>query len=124
MLSQIMQDRVAEHREASVDMPLPWPSHRGPPPNENKSVRASSSLARTCSGDMYATVPNAVPGLVRCASAIPVSVASVAGLFPVAVIFARPNWQSACRFDQMLARNRRDAAPEPATPCHLANLVI
>ncbi len=23
-----------------------------------------------------------------------------------------------------LARNRRDAAPEPATPCHLANLVI
>ncbi len=31
-------------------------------PNENKSVRASSSLARTCSGDMYATVPKVVPG--------------------------------------------------------------
>ena len=34
-------------------------------PKENKSVRASSFLARTCSGDMYATVPSAKPGLVR-----------------------------------------------------------
>jgi hypothetical protein len=34
-------------------------------PNENKSVRASSGFARTCSGDMYATVPSVVPGLVR-----------------------------------------------------------
>src|SRR5208282_231720 len=34
-------------------------------PNENRSVRPSSSLPRNCSGDMYATVPTAVPGLVR-----------------------------------------------------------
>ncbi len=34
-------------------------------PKENKSERASSSLARTCSGDIYATVPIMVPGLVR-----------------------------------------------------------
>ena len=27
-------------------------------PNENKSVRASRSFARACSGDMYATVPS------------------------------------------------------------------
>ena len=32
-------------------------------PKENKSVRASSSLARACSGDMYATVPKVLPGL-------------------------------------------------------------
>jgi len=31
-------------------------------------VRASSSLARTCSGDIYATVPTVAPGLVRCCS--------------------------------------------------------
>ena len=31
-------------------------------------MRASSSLARTCSGDMYATVPSVAPGLVRCCS--------------------------------------------------------
>jgi len=34
-------------------------------PNENTSVRASKSLARTCSGDMYTIVPSAKPGLVR-----------------------------------------------------------
>src|SRR5215472_16893650 len=39
-------------------------------PNENRSVRASSSSARACSGDIYATVPNAEPGLVRCASTV------------------------------------------------------
>src|SRR5260370_19930305 len=37
-------------------------------PNENRSVRPSSSLARTCSGDIYATVPSVEPGLVRCCS--------------------------------------------------------
>ncbi len=31
-------------------------------------MRASSSFPRTCSGDMYATVPTAVPGLVRSAA--------------------------------------------------------
>ena len=30
-------------------------------PNENRSVRASTSCARTCSGDMYATVPSDTP---------------------------------------------------------------
>ena len=34
-------------------------------PKENRSVRASSSLPLACSGDMYATVPMAVPGLVK-----------------------------------------------------------
>jgi hypothetical protein len=34
-------------------------------------VRASKSLARNCSGDMYATVPTAVPGLVRVLRAHP-----------------------------------------------------
>ena len=38
-------------------------------PKENRSVRASNSLPRTCSGDMYATVPTAVPGVVRLDSA-------------------------------------------------------
>ena len=47
------------------------PKRRGDP------VRASNSLARTCSGDIYATVPTAIinPGLVRCsASTNPVCV--------------------------------------------------
>ena len=33
-------------------------------------MRASNSLARTCSGDIYATVPSVEPGLVRCCSSI------------------------------------------------------
>src|SRR5262249_16030747 len=37
-------------------------------PNENRSVRLSNSFARTCSRDMYATEPLAVPGLVTCSS--------------------------------------------------------
>jgi hypothetical protein len=34
-------------------------------PNENKSVRESSSFPFACSGDIYATVPSVLPGLVR-----------------------------------------------------------
>src|SRR5437588_2606197 len=41
-------------------------------PKENRSVRASSSLPLICSGDIYATVPSAAPGLVRCSSLIAV----------------------------------------------------
>src|SRR5262249_27320824 len=37
-------------------------------PKENRSVRASSSFPLTCSGDMYATVPSTLPGLVICSS--------------------------------------------------------
>jgi hypothetical protein len=37
-------------------------------PNEKISVRESRSLPSVCSGDMYATVPTAMPGLVRLAS--------------------------------------------------------
>ena len=33
-------------------------------------MRASNSLARTCSGDIYATVPSVVPGLVRCCTSL------------------------------------------------------
>jgi hypothetical protein len=36
----------------------------------NRSVRASSSLLRTCSGDISATVPSALPGFVRGARAL------------------------------------------------------
>src|SRR5579862_5471219 len=39
-------------------------------PKENKSLRASTSLARACSGDIYATVPSVEPGLVRCSCAM------------------------------------------------------
>jgi hypothetical protein len=44
-------------------------------PNENRSVRGSNSSPPACSGDMYAIVPTAVPGLVRCASLITVGAA-------------------------------------------------
>src|SRR5580693_7544274 len=37
-------------------------------PSEKISVRESRSLPSVCSGDMYATVPTAMPGLVRLAS--------------------------------------------------------
>ena len=43
-------------------------------PNENKSVRVSSSFALTCSGDMYAMVPSVEPGLVKCCSSTEVIV--------------------------------------------------
>ncbi len=42
-------------------------------------MRASNSLARTCSGDIYATVPSVAPGLVRCCtSAVSVCVSAAA----------------------------------------------
>ena len=60
-------------------------------PNENKSVRASSFSPRTCSGDMYATVPSAVPGLVRFTSASIVSPPMATASFaPAGISFARP----------------------------------
>ena len=43
-------------------------------------MRASSSLARTCSGDIYATVPSVAPGLVRCCSST-VNVCVLADVF-------------------------------------------
>ena len=61
-------------------------------PNENKSVRASNSLPRVCSGDMYATVPSAVPGFVRWSSSMVSADVALPLLaeFAAAVIFARP----------------------------------
>jgi len=54
---------ISIHRAAAV-----FSGEHSNTPKENKSVRASRSLAANCSGDMYATVPTAVPGLVSCAS--------------------------------------------------------
>ena len=39
-------------------------------PSENRSVRASSAFPSACSGDMYATVPTAVPALVSGSGAV------------------------------------------------------
>src|SRR6266567_6898631 len=44
-------------------------------PKEKRSVRASSPFPFACSGDMYAIVPSAAPGLVRCSSLIAVACA-------------------------------------------------
>ena len=52
-------------------------------PNENRSVRASSSFPNACSGDIYATVPRAEPGLVIC-SLESSNVASSDAVSPVA----------------------------------------
>ena len=51
-------------------------------PNENRSVRRSSSFPFACSGDMYATVPTAVPGLVRNCRSGP----AVAAVIPSAAV--------------------------------------
>ena len=59
-------------------------------PKENRSVRESSSFPRACSGDMYATVPSADPGLVRCCSA---SIVAIVGLVPVPRL-SRDFWPS------------------------------
>jgi hypothetical protein len=56
----------------------------------NRSVRASSSNPRACSGDMYGTVPTAAPGVVSCSSVgRPVFASARAGLGGGAA-FARP----------------------------------
>ena len=39
-------------------------------PKLNRSERASSGYPRTCSGDMYPTVPNTVPGVVGVGAAM------------------------------------------------------
>ena len=52
-------------------------------------MRASSSLPLTCSGDIYATVPTALPGLVRCAWESIVG-APKASLAVCGLIFASP----------------------------------
>jgi hypothetical protein len=48
-------------------------------------VRPSSSFARACSGDMYATVPSVLPGLVR----YPGSTSYVASVSDSEIPFAR-----------------------------------
>ena len=55
-------------------------------------MRASTSFARTCSGDMYATVPSIMPGLVRCLSDSSWPAATLAVTFarPKSRIFACP----------------------------------
>src|SRR5437868_5830554 len=64
-------------------------------PNENRSVRASSSFPRTCSGDIYATVPIVEPGLVRCSSES--MVGALMPMFPVfRVYFRQPEVQNLC----------------------------
>ena len=64
-----IQNRVEDHAEVSPrNGSVPVHISYSTAPNENRSVRASSSFPRTCSGDMYATVPSALPGLVRCSS--------------------------------------------------------
>jgi hypothetical protein len=56
---------------------------------ENRSVQVSSSFPRTCSGDMEAMVPNALPGLVRCSSDSMVG-ALIPRLSGLSVTFASP----------------------------------
>ena len=46
----------------------PVASSNSTSPSEKRSLRASSASPRSCSGDMYATVPTAVPGDVSCGS--------------------------------------------------------
>ena len=53
-------------RKGSVPVAISWRTL----PKEKRSVRVSNSLPRVCSGDMYATVPSVVLGLVRCCSSI------------------------------------------------------
>ena len=60
-------------------------------PNENRSLHASSSLAFTCSGDMYATVPSIAPGLIRCCgSGLGIAVKESALALPLNFAFASP----------------------------------
>ena len=55
-------------------------------------MRASSSCPFTCSGDMYATVPSVLPGLVRCSSlkAVGAAATTEARLGVRGITFARP----------------------------------
>ena len=57
-----IQDRLVDGRFAlATEWLLPVAISYSTAPKENRSVRLSNSLARACSGDMYATVPNAAP---------------------------------------------------------------
>src|SRR5712692_7777916 len=82
-------------------------------PKENRSVRPSSSLPRTCSGDIYATVPSAVPGLVRLNAAASARVweSALTDLSPAAIlanpksrIFACPRLETKM-FAGLISRN-------------------
>jgi hypothetical protein len=59
-------------------------------PNEKMSERASSSRARACSGDMYATVPSVLPGLVRCSGETPKSSVTEISADAAVSVFANP----------------------------------
>jgi hypothetical protein len=77
-------------------------------PNENRSVRASSSSPAACSGDIYAIVPTAVPGLVRFISFITVGAApsDAAELVCPGATFANPKSRilaCPCSVTKMLA---------------------
>ena len=59
-------------------------------PNENKSVRASNGVARTCSGDIYDTVPSVLPGSVNSAARERVTSSAASAAAAPDVAFASP----------------------------------
>ena len=89
-LCRIASNTIADVFPENADSPVAISYSTAP--NENRSVRASSSSPAACSGDVYAIVPTAVPGLVRCSSLITVGAApsDAAELLCPGVIFARP----------------------------------
>ena len=86
--------RMASNTAAEVEPEKAWRPvaiSYSTTPSEKISVRESRSLPRVCSGDMYATVPTAMPGLVRLAPSKVTPPDSVRPSLPgTAMIFARP----------------------------------
>ena len=66
----LVQDRIEDHSWPSVPETAAarWPSRTARRRRKTDRSCASNVSPRTCSGDMYATVPSALPGLVRCGS--------------------------------------------------------
>ena len=65
--------RIASRITAGDDPPkafLAVPISYSTMPSENRSLRASTASPRACSGDMYAMVPTASPGLVKFAAVV------------------------------------------------------
>ena len=70
---------------------------RGRLSGERRTVRASRSSPRACSGDMYATVPSVVPGLVSTSARPSASAVSVIPTLADAA-FARPKSRNFTRW--------------------------
>ena len=84
------ESRLSRHPRYRLERATPGGHLYNTMPNENKSVRASRSSPRTCSGDIYEVVPTVAPGPVNKSSSVTVGSCDAGTAASVGTTFANP----------------------------------